>query len=682
MSTTLRACRGLTALLAVAFAVVGCTASAPAPTPVPTTVPTTSPEASVGVAQAYLDAWREGDYAAMYALLAPADRAVTSEDRFTALHAGLHDFLAATDVTVNTEAPEVTTVAPEPRAPDRPPPIATPAPPPRPGQTPAPPPAESAEPEPFDPAAPLDGPIPAIAIPAELTFATDRFDDARIEQRILMTRGADGWQVRWSPADLFPELGADGELRLDRTLGRRGDIIGTDGTVWATTTEDGMRVYPQEWLAGQTIGYVSGVTAEDLDRLGEVEYAADELIGRSGLEAGAEELLRGRAGFVLSVVPDGGDPVPLFERQGVAGANLTITLRPGIQATAQNTIGGYPDAATAVIDPRSGDVWALASSPAFNPNAMTIGATLDGAPLAAASGEQILNKAAAGAYPAGSSFKTFTLAAAVRAGVADRGTLVTCPPSWTFSGFEFVNYEKHSLPGLVGLAEAMAFSCNTTYMPLSLDIYAADQAIFTDTVRDFGFGAATGIEFVVEDTGVLPDATFFEQTPRGDGSIVPFNEFDQVQLAIGQGSFLGTPLQLANAYAAIGNGGTLWTPRLVTSAAPPDGEAVLTREPTPIRQVAMTADQLAFVTETLRAVVTLPYGTGTAAFAGFGIPVAGKSGTAETGGPDPDSWFPAFAPSVDPSIAVATVLVQVALATGGADAAPIVRQVMAAYFGG
>ena len=684
MSGTRPGTRAAALLLVLASVVSACDAAAPEPTPVPTSVPTAAPAASLGVAQAYLDAWAAGDYAAMYELLAPADRDATSEERFTALHRGLHDFLAASEIDVRAGDPEPAAYEAEPRPADQPPPSPTPVPSPLPGESsepsasaPTPPPAPSAPP----PDAVLDGPLPAMVVPATLDISSERFEDVTLEREIFMTQGPDGWQVRWSPTSLFPELGPDGQLQLDKSVPRRGDIVGSDGTVWATTDEQGRRVYPQEWLAGQTIGYVSGVTADDLVELGSVEYAADEPIGRSGLEAGAEELLRGRAGYVLSAVPAGGEPVPLFTRDEVPGANLTITLRPGIQATAQNALGGYPDAATAVLDPTSGDVWALASSPAFNPNAMTIGTTLDGTPLAPATPDQILNKAAAAAYPAGSSFKTFTLAAALRAGVAGRGTLVTCPPTWTYAGFEFVNYEKHSLPGLVGLPEAMAFSCNTTYMPLSLDIMAADPTGLTDTVHEFGFGAPTGIGYIAETPGVVPDAEFFETTPRWDGRIVPYNEFDQIQLSIGQGSFLGSPLQVANAYAAVGNGGTLWQTRLVSAATLPDGEVVEAIEPTPIRQVSLSADQLGFITEALRAVVTLPYGTGTAAFAGFGIPVAGKSGTAETGGPDPDSWFPAYAPAFDPSIAVATVLVRVALSTGGANAAPLVRQVMAAHFG-
>jgi penicillin-binding protein 2 len=483
--------------------------------------------------------------------------------------------------------------------------------------------------------------------------------------------------VRWSPAVLFPELGDAGTLRLDRALGARGRIVGVDGTTWAETREDGLRVYPQEWLGGQVIGYVTEVTAEDLDGgLAEQGYRAGDVVGRSGLEFGAEALLRGEPGWSLIAVPIDGPEAVLAETPMTPGADIAITLRPAIQASAQQAIGGYATAATAVVDPASGDVWALASQPAFNPNAMTVGATLAGEPLAPAGAAQVFNKAVLGAYPAGSSFKPFTLVAALKTGVATPQTLVTCPPTWQYNPtFTARNYMDHSLPGLVGLAEAMAFSCNTTFMPLSYEVYLVEETALTDILKEFGFGAATGIGYLIEETGVVPDDAWLAANGRGG-----YSGFEQIQLSIGQGAFLGTPLQLANAYAAIGNGGTLWQPRIVVTATLPDGTPAQEVEPIVSRQISVTPEQLAFVTDTLQAVVTLPYGTGTAAFAGFGIPVAGKSGTAETGGPDPHAWFPAYAPADAPTISVATVLPNIPLGTGGADAAPLVRVVMATHF--
>jgi len=232
----------------------------------------------------------------------------------------------------------------------------------------------------------------------------------------------------------------------------------------------------------------------------------------------------------------------------------------------------------------------------------------------------------------------------------------------------------------VSLAQAMAFSCNTTYMPLSIRVWEADPDALTDIVAAFGFGQSTAITHLADAPGTLPDAHYYAVTPRGSGRLSPYGPVDQIQLAIGQGNFRSTPLQLANAYAAFANGGTLWEPRLVTQATLPDGRVVERNDPRAIRKVNLAPESFDYLRQSLRAVVALPIGTAYAAFAGFGHQVAGKSGTAETGTPNPDAWFPAFAPVDDAEIVVVTVLVHVTIGTGGSRSAPLVRQVLAQYF--
>ena len=662
-------------LAAPLLALAACsTDSPPDATPIPTTFPTAAPAAAAELAATYLDAWAAGDYAAMYAELDPAVRAEYPVEQFSELHAAFAEMAEVAALTATAGAPALVGLAPEPRSSQFPAPTATPTPAPDPSASAAAEPAASAAP-PADPAAPVQGPIPGLAIPVSVHVDSERFGDLSLDRELTYVQGADGWLLRWSPRVLFPELGPTGTLRLDRELGTRGRIIGEGGVVWAETREDGSRVYPQEALAGQVIGYVSEVTAEDLETLAADGYRAGDVVGRSGLESGAEALLRGTPGWSLVAV--GADEIEtvLYQTHMVPGADISITIRPNIQLAAQQALATHAEGATAVIDPRSGDVWALASQPAFNPNSLTIGTTLAGEPLTPAGSGQIFNKAVLGGYPAGSSFKPFTLAVALQTGVVTPASTRPCPPTWQYGNFTFHNYMDHSLPGQVGLAESMAFSCNTTYMPLALEVYQADETALTDLLKDSGFGAATGIGYLVEETGIVPDDAWLAANGRGG-----YSGFEQVQLAIGQGALLLTPLQLANAYAAIGNGGTLWQPRIVTAATLPDGSIVASVEPTVVRHVPVDPADLAFVTDTLQAVTTLSYGTGTAAFAGFGIPVAGKSGTAETGTPDPHAWFPAYAPADDPTIAVATILPYITLGTGGTDAAPLVRAVMAAHF--
>jgi penicillin-binding protein 2 len=646
-------------------------------TPRPTTFPAAEPDAAASLAKAFLEAWAAGDHAAMYELVDPSVRERYTSEQFGAFHAGFLEMAEAGSLGAAASG-EPTTIAlpPAPRPAWFPAPSPTPIPTADPSGATSSPTTDPTPAPSIDPQAVLSGPVPGMAVAFELEVASARFGDLALDRELTLVQGPSGWLVRWTPEVLFPELGADGTLELVRELGPRGRIVGEDALVWAETRDDGMRVYPQEALGGQVIGYATEVTAEDLERLGDEGYRAGDLVGRSGLEAGAEDLLRGTPGWSLVAVAGDGSRTVLYETAMVPGADVAITLDPELQAVAQQGLAGHGQGATVAIDPASGDVWALASAPSFNPNAMTIGTTLAGEPLEPADAGQIFNKAVLGAWPTGSSLKPFTLAAALDVGIVTPASTRTCPSSWRYNeAFTFRNFEDHTLPGQVTLAQAMAFSCNTTYMPLAYDVYLAQETALTDLLKEFGFGAATGIGYLVEEIGIVPDDAWLEANGRGG-----YTGFEQVQLAIGQGAFLATPLQVANAFATIGNGGTLWQPRIVTAATLPDGTTILEEPPTEVRQVSVSAENLAYVTDTLQAVVTLPYGTGTAAFAGFGLPVAGKSGTAETGGPDPHAWFPAYAPADAPTIGVATVLLNIRLGTGGTDAAPLVRQVMAAHF--
>lgn len=677
--------RALLAGLAAAWLLSACSATTPDPTPYPTPAPRPEVDEARAAVEAFLGAWASRDYAGMHRMVAAVDRERFGLRRLRGLLTEFDEMASVHRLRTSIGSAFRITLPPQPRPPDEPPPTPTPSPTVDPSagstRTPASPvAAPPSTPTPPPPGTPLEGPVPALAVPVGLHFSTGRFGEVDLRRQLVLVEGGDGWQVRWSPRLLFPELGEDGVLEVSRQAPPRGRIVGQDGTVYAITREDGARVYPQEWLAGQTIGYVSQAGEDDLRSLEREGVRAGDLLGRSGLELGADGLLRGQVGFRLTAVPADGDPVVVLERPMVPGAEVVVTLRRSIQASAQAQIAGYSEAGTAVIDPRTGDVWALASAPLFNPNAMTLGTTLAGQPLAAPAAGQIANHATDGTYPTGSSFKVFTLAAALQTGVAGPQTRMTCNGTWTFSGFTFRNYLEHRLPGTVDLLQAMAFSCNTTYMPLSIMVYEEDQRALTELVRDFGFGQLSGMRYLPHARGQLPDHRHYEETPRWHGATSPFGPFDQIQLSIGQGEFLGSPLQLANAYGAIGNGGRLWVPRIVADARLPDGRVIERVDRQVRRTIPLAPAQLAYVVDSMQAVVDYPYGTAYPAFRGFGIPVAGKSGTAETGGPNPNAWFPAIAPADDPEISVATVLVRVPLATGGSDAAPLVRRVMAQYF--
>ena len=206
---------------------------------------------------------------------------------------------------------------------------------------------------PFDPERPLDGPVPALSVPMALAVASERFGELDLERALTLVHGPDGWLVRWSPELLFPELGPDGTLRLDRELGARGRIVGAGDVVWAENRDDGARVYPQEALAGQVIGYVSEVTAEDLATLEAEGYLAGDVVGRSGLESGAEALLRGTPGWSLVAVPAEGEPsVAARDRDGPRSRCRDHDPARPSSSPRRTPCRPMPQGATAVVDPK------------------------------------------------------------------------------------------------------------------------------------------------------------------------------------------------------------------------------------------------------------------------------------------------------------------------------------------
>lgn len=623
------------------------TGSSPSPNPsgsAPAAATVAPAAAAAEAARVFVANWRSRQYGQMADLVAPADRARYSPARIAFLLQQFDDLAGVTWIDATIGTPIASSAAPD---------------------------GDGA------------GPQPAFAVPVSLSVVTSLFGTLAFHRMLTVTAGSDGWHVRWRPSLLFPQLGEQASLAVTRVEPSRGRILAADGTVFAETRADGMRVYPQEWLAGQTIGYVAPVTRDELARLpAGAAYQVGEPLGRSGLEQGAEALLRGSPGLRLEATATGGQTVTLLERPMVPGADVTITIRPGLQATAEAALNGQSDAATVVLDPKSGDVWALASMPRFDPNSMTLGTTISGQPLARATASAILNRGALAAHPAGSSFKPFTLVAAFETGVATAATRMPCLGTWTYGGFTYHNYQDHHLGPSVSLAQAMALSCNTTYMPLSVRVWDKDRTALTEFVAAFGFGQSTHITHLADAAGILPDAHYYATTPRSGTRYSPYSAVDQIQLAIGQGKFETTALQLANAYAAFANGGTLWRPRLVTQATLPDGTIVEQDQQLAIRRIDLKPETLDYLRQSLRAVVSLPIGTAYVAFSGFGHDVAGKSGTAETGTPYPDAWFPAFAPVGNAQIVVATVLVHVVIGTGGSRTAPLVRRVLAKYFAG
>ncbi|MBM4421072.1 MAG: hypothetical protein FJ034_05720 [Chloroflexi bacterium] len=333
-------------------------------------------------------------------------------------------------------------------------------------------------------------------------------------------------------------------------------------------------------------------------------------------------------------------------------------------------------------DPVTGEILAIASRPSFDLNVFVRGDAAAIQALNADPKRPLFNRATFGQYTTGSTFKPITTAAAFRAGVYRPGERIDCPAQWAGFGPSYVqvNHESAAL-GLIDLRTALARSCNTFYYELGKRLNDKDPDLLPASARSFGLGAATDIDFVLEAEGIVPSPAWKRTRFANDPSLRVWNPGDATNLSIGQGFLVATPLQMANYAAALANDGTVWKPRLVTSLADRGGAKVRTFERAELRKAQTTPAELALIREGLRAVVADPDGTVYFPFRGFGVAVAGKSGTAETAAGAPNAWFVGYAPFDKPTVAIAVVYEEKPGLFGSQDAGTAARKVLGARFG-
>jgi penicillin-binding protein 2 len=236
--------------------------------------------------------------------------------------------------------------------------------------------------------------------------------------------------------------------------------------------------------------------------------------------------------------------------------------------------------------------------------------------------------------------------------------------------------------GEIDLVTALTASCDVTFYQIGYDLSFIDRDALPSYARSFGLGSPTGIgeggngggDPLGEASGLVPDDTWKRET-YGDG----WATGDNVNLAIGQGFLLTTPLQMCRLVAAVGNGGILYRPQIVRKVAATDQEAEITFRPERVGRLPITQPTLDAIRQGLAGVTTSPRGTATHRFVDFPYPVAGKTGTAQNEGELPHSWFIGYLPADEPEIAIVAMIENVG--EGSTHAAPLLRQVAAAYYG-
>lgn len=417
------------------------------------------------------------------------------------------------------------------------------------------------------------------------------------------------------------------------------------------------RVYPNGALAAHLLGYVGSTQPEDDGRTW--HYRLPDPHGRAGLEARYDALLSGVNGEELLRVDSRGYTRERWSSTPArAGADLTLTLDLALQRAAEEALAGRPGAVVA-LDPRNGDVLALASAPAYDLNAFIPGiASADWKALLGNPDKPLINRAIQAQYAPGSVFKPFVALAALGLGF-DPDTLYACTGIYTDhrQRLRCANRYGH---GELDLRQALMRSCNPYFCHIGDQIgYAAIAAV----AEQAGFGARTGLDLPGEAGGHLPTP---EWKLRRFGQ--QWGIADTVQCSIGQGFLTATPLQVAHATAAIASGGALYRPRLVAFGK--------TRGDLQ-RRLPWSAADLAVVVEGMRMAVRA--GTGQTMQV-EGVDVAGKTGTAEyidRGRRRKHAWSVAFAPADAPTIVVCAMLDNGV--GGGRDAGPIVQKVLSAH---
>ena len=448
-------------------------------------------------------------------------------------------------------------------------------------------------------------------------------------------------------------------------------------------------------LAPHVLGYTGFIPAEEIDRYRAMGYQGDEIVGLDGLEAWGERYLAGSPGGVLSAYTPGGqyfaevarrDPEPSQSLYTTLDRNLQTIVQDAIEdayrAGAETWVPTAGGAAVVVLDVNTGDVLAMASYPYFDPNVLhpynnhplmteTYLDDLFNNPL-----RPFLNRATQGQYPPGSIFKIVTAATALESGLFRADTFYTCTGVWAELGEDNLRYDwLEGGHGTITLAQGLTASCNPWFYHIGLVTGQADFNLIPSFAREFGLGSELGIE-IEEEPGLIPDPDWLRQT-RGE----EWDVADSVNIAIGQGDVLVTPLQIATMIASVANGGTVYRPHLVSRVGLIGEEPSVVFEPEVLNVLPFSPETLRTIRESMRAVASDPVlGTAEYRLGSLQIPVAGKTGTAQVSvpGAPPIAWFGGFVPYDEPELAIVVMIENGG--QGSSVAAPIFRRIVERYY--
>ncbi len=462
-----------------------------------------------------------------------------------------------------------------------------------------------------------------------------------------------------------------------------------------------VRHYPDGEFVSHAVGYVGALSTDDLQRLDPALYAGTSHTGKTGVESSFESDLHGDTGYRHLITNARGRQVPSdtselldslpFDETPMPGANVYLSIDLDLQRIATQALDGRRGALVA-IDPQNGEILALVSAPAFDPNLFAVGmSTSQYRELSENPDRPLFNRAVRGTYPPGSTIKPVLALAALETGATNLTRKTVCHGYFQLPNIEHRYRDwKPEGHGPVDLHDAIAQSCDVYFYEISTEIGITSMH---DYLTRFGLGSETGIDISGERPGLVPSVEWKRNNFRGDDR--RWYDGETVTASIGQSYMLATPLQLASAAAALATRGKRFRPHMVAAV-----EDALTGErrlvqPERLPDVEISNDfYWQNVLDAMHDVMQGPRGTARAV--GFGAPyeMAGKSGTAQVVSIAQDekyddaeleerqrdhALFIAFAPLDEPRIAVALIVENGE--SGSGVAAPIARAVMDAYLG-
>ncbi|MBS1884425.1 MAG: penicillin-binding protein 2 [Actinobacteria bacterium] len=446
-----------------------------------------------------------------------------------------------------------------------------------------------------------------------------------------------------------------------------------------------VRNYPEEDEAAQILGHTGEVSEEELKEGPYKGLEPGEVVGKEGLEYSYDKVLRGTPGISRYQVNALGEPTPggqLTSTPPQPGNNLKLTINPAVQKAGEAALAerGLPGAFVS-MNIHTGEILGMGSAPTYNPTVWT-------KPMSnkqyeelssEETGDPLFNRATSSAYPTGSTYKIITALAGLENGVFTPSTVVDDTGKIEVGGQTFENSEG-AVNGPISLVHAIEVSSDVFFYEQGYHMWKTNY--LQEWSAKMGIGVPTGIDLPLGEgaEGLVPSKKWDEEEiANGNEYIEPWGPGQNIQLAVGQGYLQTDPLEMAIAYAALGNDGTIVTPHLGKEVTDAAGRVLREIDPGPRRHVKFNQEYRRLIMEGLHLVTAGPGGTATEVFKEFPIPIAGKTGTAERGEPHRNqSWFISLAPYPNPNVVTVVTIEEGGF--GAESAAPANKQILEAYF--